>query len=116
MRTRGNVFDSVFLFSGAPTFTMKNSTSNFGILDSTTELICEDSSLLPTSYFTIAKDGESIFTHKGETSSSGKYLATPANGNIVLKIYNTAISDQADYTCSIGAGKHIYTLKVEGKY
>jgi len=114
--TRDNVFDSVILFSGAPTFSMKNSASNFGILNSTTELICEDSSILPTSNFAIVRNGTDIFSHKGEINTSGKYLATPANGNIVLKIYNTAVSDEADYTCSIDAGNDIYTLKVEGKY
>jgi len=106
-----------FLFSGAPTFYMKDSTSNFGILHSTTELICEDSSILPTSLFAIAKNGMNIFTHSGEISTYGKYNATPANGTIVLKIYNTEISDEADYTCSVNkAGRDVYTLKVEGKY
>jgi len=94
---------------------MKDSTSNFGILGSTTELICEDSSILPTSSFAIVKNGTDIFSNKGETNTSGKYLATPANGNIVLKIHNTSVSDEADYTCQIEAGKNVYTLKVEGK-
>jgi len=89
---------------------------NIGIINSTTELTCEDASISTSSLFAIAKNGRDIVTHLGEVSTTGKYLATLANGNIVLKIYNTARSDEADYTCHIGAGRDVYTLKVEGKY
>jgi len=90
-------------------------TDQFGVIGSTTTLLCVGSEITSESTFVFKKDGTVIYSSYCDVTNPLKYVTTVNPGQKQLKINNTAVNDEGVYSCMVNFLKLTYTLQVKGK-